>query len=305
MKILLPSDNSIQEAADSLNRGDLIGLPTETVYGIAAVATNREAVLRTFELKRRPSGNPLIVHVSSMDQVEYLVTAIPEFARRLGEAFWPGPLTIVLPKSSTIPPEVTGGLETVAVRIPSHKVARLIIEATGAPLSAPSANLFMALSPTLATHIALEILEGLSLVIDGGPCDIGLESTVVDCAESVPTILRPGGISRQQIEAVVGAVSVNLPLERRAPGSYLRHYSPRTPFRLVDRLGPSDAGIVLTPPQNDNQIELPREPSRYGSMLYRTLFTLDQRGLAEILTEWPPLTPEWEAVWDRLRKAAG
>ena len=305
MRVLSPTDQAIREAADALNRGELIGLPTETVYGIAAIATNQEAVLKTFALKGRPADNPLIVHVAAMRQVENLVTGIPEFARRLGELFWPGPLTLVLHKLPSVPDEVTGGLNTVAVRVPGHPIARAIIEAANSPLSAPSANVFMGLSPTQAGHISPEILSGLTCVIDGGPCEIGLESTVVDCTGLAPVILRPGAITRDQIESVVGSVSHAVPSERRSPGTYSRHYAPQTPLRLVASLGSHDAGIVVSPPANPHQIQLPLDPTRYGAMLYTTLFNLDEFGFPEILIEMPPSTAAWEAVWDRIRKASG
>jgi len=279
-------------------------LPTETVYGIAADAMNAEAVRSTFALKGRPADNPLIVHVASMSQALTVAASIPDYAQRLAEAFWPGPLTLVLPKLPSVPDEVTAGLNTVAVRLPSHPVAQAIIRTAGLPLSAPSANLFMSLSPTQADHIAAEIVQGLSCVIDGGPCQIGLESTVVDCTGDVPVILRPGGITRSQIESVVGPLSYSLPTERRSPGSYRRHYSPRTPLRLVDQLGQDDFGITLGVPTHLGQIQLPSNPIAYGQALYRTLYELDQLGCPEILVQNPPSTVDWEAVHDRLKKAA-
>ncbi|MDR3689969.1 MAG: L-threonylcarbamoyladenylate synthase [Fimbriimonas sp.] len=306
MKILAPDEIGIAFAADALRRGGLVGMPTETVYGIAAVAVNRDAVLRTFELKGRPVDNPLIVHIASADQVHLVASSFPAIARFLADAFWPGPLTLVLPKLPVVPDEVTGGLQTVAVRVPSHPVARSLIASVGLPLSAPSANAFMGLSPTRAEHVAPEIMEGLECVLDGGPCEVGLESTVVDCTGDAPIILRPGGITRSQIEITVGKLSDRATSERRSPGTYRRHYSPRTPLRVIERLGDADAGIVLSvDPSCPNQIRLPSDPVGYGSGLYAALYTLDRQSYGEIFVEAPPQTGEWEAVWDRLRKATG
>ena len=306
MSILPPTKENIQFAADALREGKLIGLPTETVYGIAAVATNRGAVLSTFDLKGRPAENPLIVHVASMSQVDPLVASIPDSAKKLMATFWPGPLTIILPKSSLVPDEVTAGLQTVAVRMPNHPVARVIIEAANAPLSAPSANRFMSLSPTRAENIAPEIVAGLACVIDGGDCTFGLESTVIDCSDPLQcAILRPGAITRAQIAEVVGSLSLPGTTERRSPGNYRRHYSPRTPLRTVDSLSPNESGIVLGLPSNAHQIQLPNDPVGYGALLYSTLHNLDQLDLTEIVVESPPTSPEWEAVWDRIRKAQG
>jgi len=304
MKILEPTEDAISEAVTALRNGWLVGLPTETVYGIAAIATDEGAVRSTFALKGRPAENPLIVHVASMRQVEAITLSIPGLAIKLAEAFWPGPMTLVLPKSSIVPDTVTGGLGTVAVRIPRHPVALRILKAVNAPLSAPSANEFMGLSPTRAEHISPRILQGLACVIDGGPCEIGVESTVVDCSSQRPAILRPGGITQEQVESVIGSLSQFQPFERRSPGLYAKHYSPKTPLRLVSELDPTGAGIVFGEPQNQDQIQLPSDPAGFASKLYATLFELDGRGLNEILVEAPPRSNEWAAVWDRLSKAA-
>ncbi len=303
MKILQPTDGAILEAVEALQAGKLIGFPTETVYGIAAMATNRTAVLATFALKARPAENPLIVHIADFAQVQEIVTSIPDSARRLAQAFWPGPLTLVLPKQAIVPDEATGGLDTVAVRVPRHPVALAILQVIGEPLTAPSANAFMGLSPTQADHIAPEIMSGLACVIDGGPCDVGIESTVVDCSGGEPMILRPGGISRGMIELVVGPVRLGFGApSHRSPGQYKRHYSPKTPIRLVDYLGPTDAGLGFSAPFNSRQIQMPTDPDHYARELYSALYALDQLGGSEILVETPLRIPEWEAVWDRLSK---
>ncbi len=306
MKILSPSAESIDFAVSALHTGQLVGLPTETVYGIGANAANPEAVLKTFQLKRRPAENPLIVHVDSLESAAQLISELTEPAIKLAEAFWPGPLTLVLRKNSVIPGIVTGSLDTVAVRVPGHPVALELLRAAQLPVSAPSANAFMGLSPTRAEHIAPEILKGLSCVLDGGPCDVGVESTVIDCSSDVPAILRPGGITRAQIEGVLGQAAGRRVLsEHRSPGMYLRHYSPRTAVRLVQELDETEAGITFRAPLNSGQRQLPLSAPEYARALYATLFELDQLGQAELLIEMPPQTQEWEAVWDRIEKAAG
>jgi L-threonylcarbamoyladenylate synthase len=306
MKILQPTDEAIRFAADALRAGELIGLPTETVYGIAASATNRDAIRKTFELKKRPADNPLIVHVTSLDAATQLASSIPESARILANFFWPGPMTLVLPKNDVVPDEATGGLNTVAVRVPMDPIALAILTEANIPVTAPSANMFMGLSPTRAEHIAPEILEGLACVVDGGRCIVGVESTVIDCSGDEVVILRPGGISRIMIESILkSSVSSRLPTDRRSPGMYKRHYSPKTPIRLVKRLGEFDAGIGFGQPQNTDQFQLPEAPDPYARELYATLYALDQMDRLEIFIEAPPATSEWEAVWDRLEKAAG
>ena len=306
MKILSPSAESIDFAVSALHTGQLVGLPTETVYGIGANAANPEAVLKTFQLKRRPAENPLIVHVDSLESAAQLISELTEPAIKLAEAFWPGPLTLVLRKNSVIPGIVTGSLDTVAVRVPGHPVALELLRAAQLPVSAPSANAFMGLSPTRAVHIAPEILKGLSCVLDGGPCDVGVESTVIDCSSDVPAILRPGVITRAQIEGVLGQAAGRRVLsEHRSPGMYLRHYSPRTAVRLVQELDETEAGITFRAPLNSGQRQLPLSAPEYARALYATLFELDQLGQAELLIEMPPQTQEWEAVWDRIEKAAG
>ncbi|MFZ4506957.1 MAG: L-threonylcarbamoyladenylate synthase [Fimbriimonas sp.] len=296
--------DAIEQAAEILRRGGLVGMPTETVYGIAAIASNREAVRRTFAVKGRPVENPLIVHLADVDQVPLVSREFPDSARLLADAFWPGPLTLVLWKQLSVLAEVTGGLDTVAVRIPNHPVALGLIRAAGEPLSAPSANSFMHLSPTQADHIEPELASKLDCVLDGGPCEVGLESTVVDCTGE-PRILRPGGISREAIEAVLGhPLGSSESSERRAPGQYPRHYAPKTPLRLVDELTPGTAGLTFFAEAGPYQLRMPDSPVAYGVRLYAALHELDQGGFPEIQVETPPNTPEWEAVWDRLKKAA-
>jgi L-threonylcarbamoyladenylate synthase len=216
-------------------------------------------------------------------------------------------MTIVLPKTNLVPDEATGGLDTVAIRVPMDPVALAILTEAGIPVTAPSANPFRGLSPTRVEHIVPDILDGLTCVIDGGPCLVGVESTVVDCSDgSDVVILRPGGIARTLIEFALGAeVAIARHAERRSPGMFKKHYSPKTPVRLVAELGPFDAGICFGPPQNSRQIQLPCDPRTYAQAIYASLYALDQMGRLELLVEMPPDTLEWETVWDRLRRAEG
>jgi L-threonylcarbamoyladenylate synthase len=299
--ILSPTPENIEAAGALLRDGRLVGMPTETVYGIAASLWRREAILRTFAVKGRPADNPLIVHAAHLEQLDDVVAAWPEDAKRLAERFWPGPLTMVLPKRPEVPLEATGGLETVAVRVPAHPVALRLIDAADTPLTAPSANPFMRLSPTRAEHVRV---AGLEMVLDGGPCAVGIESTVVDLSGPIPRLLRPGGVPRAQVETALGK-----PLGgaeegvRRAPGSYERHYAPATPLRLSDELRVADAGLTFDPPTNEFQVQMPSDPAAYGISMYAALHRLDAEGVAEIVVQEPPQNPEWEAVWDRLRRA--
>ena len=297
MKIVSPTPENVALAAAALVHGELVGMPTETVYGLACDALNTSAVARVFEVKGRPADNPLIVHLSSADQVLTVAAAFPPEAQELALRYWPGPLSLVLPKLPSVPDSVTGGLDTVAVRVPAHPVARALISAARRPVAAPSANRFMGLSPTRASDIDLSVGDRLALVLDGGPCGIGLESTVVDCTSTPFRLLRPGVLS-------IEGLAVGGP-ERRSPGMHPRHYSPRAPLRLAHRLSASDAGVWLSEVCGDNQVRLPADPTGYAAGLYVALHELDRRGLAEIVVERPPDGPIWSAVWDRLVRAAG
>jgi L-threonylcarbamoyladenylate synthase len=304
LRILPPSPGNLAEAAEAIRNGELVGMPTETVYGVAADALNPDAVRRTFAAKGRPADNPLIVHLADVGEVERVARDFPPAARQLAAAFWPGPLTLVLAKRPEVPDVVTAGLDSVAVRVPAHPVAEALIRASGCPISAPSANPFMGLSPTRAEDVDPALAAHLALVLDGGPCDVGLESTVVDARTDVVRLLRPGRISREQLEAALGTpVHERDETLKRSPGLYARHYAPRTPVRLAETLAPNEAGITFEAPANPNQIRLPREPVTYGAALYATLHDLDRRHLPEIVVAAPPADPTWEAVWDRLRKA--
>jgi L-threonylcarbamoyladenylate synthase len=308
---------ALMAAAEIVRSGGLVAFPTETVYGLGANAFDPLAVRGIFDAKGRPAVNPLIVHVANEVMLRLVIDNWTEKAAALANRFWPGPLTFVLAKTSNVPSVVTGGGATVAVRMPQHPVALGLIRAAGVPLAAPSANRSSELSPTRAEHV----LEGLSgridLILDGGPTLNGIESTVIDLTSALPVLLRPGPISVAAIEAVVGPILLGRgPIESGplpSPGMLARHYSPRTPVELfADRrsldareaeLGAKRqavAGVVFEEPG----VVMPRNPASYASRLYAVLHGLDRRGLARILIELPPDTPEWLAVRDRLTRGA-
>ncbi len=230
-----PDAAAIEEAASHIREGRLVGIPTETVYGLGADALNPDAVRAIFEAKGRPGDNPLIVHIARMEEIADLISGeIPPAARRLAQAFWPGPLTMIFPRGERVPLRTTGGLETVAVRMPAHPVARTLIERSGRPIAAPSGNRSGRPSPTTAAHMLQDMDGRIPLILDGGPCEVGVESTVLDMTGPVPRILRPGGVTREQIAAVCGACEVDSAVMRplrederpRSPGMKYRHYAP-------------------------------------------------------------------------------
>lgn len=287
------------------------------MYGLGANALDAEAVARIYAVKRRPATSPLIVHVASIEMARSLVAESfrwPPMVEILTQRFWPGPLTLVLAKSRAIPPIVTAGLGTVGLRMPSHPVALALLRAAGVPLAAPSANRFTELSPTTAEHVRQSLNGDVDYVLDGGPCSVGIESTVVSLAESRPVLLRPGGISRAQIESVIGPIDAADTPEggaHPAPGMHPRHYSPRTPLFLVSNgeLPQSGRGIYLqyerVPQGNDCAIrQMPRSAVDYASQLYRVFHEADAANGNWIAVDLPPDGPEWEAIHDRLRRAA-
>lgn len=306
MSVLSPTPEAIQTAARLVREGGVVVLPTETVYGLACDALNAEAVRRVFEIKGRPSENPLIVHIASFEQLSLIAQNVPEIAKRFAEKFWPGPLTLVLPKKPDVPDVTTGGRPTVAVRIPRHPVALEVIRQARRPIAAPSANAFMALSPTSAQDIDPEILVDVDLVLDGGPCEVGLESTVIDLTDESPRILRPGIVTRAEIQALVGSPLGHVPPSevRKSPGMYRRHYAPNAAVELATQIPPDAPALVFQEPQNPSQIKMPRDPRAYAAVLYSALRRLDQSRPERIYVETPPDHPDWEAVQDRLKKAS-
>jgi L-threonylcarbamoyladenylate synthase len=306
VKVLLANVANISLAAKAIREGLLVIMPTETVYGLACDATNEEAVARVYAAKARPRENPLIVHIESLDDLDRIAAEVSPEARRLTERFWPGPLTIVFPKAKDFPGYVTGGLDTVAVRMPAHPVALSLIKRSGTPLAAPSANPFMGLSPTRIEHLDLKLVKDVEIALDGGPSRVGVESTVVDCSSDGVRVLRPGGVSRADLQAAIGAPLAMPPAdsERRSPGMYARHYAPRAVLKLVSELGAGQPGLTLGTPLSPRQIKMPADPRAYSAALYDSLHRLDRLRVKVIYVQEPPSTPEWEAVIDRLEKAS-
>jgi L-threonylcarbamoyladenylate synthase len=305
----------IDQAAGLLRTGRLVAFPTETVYGLGANALDSDAVARIYAVKRRPATSPLIVHVASMEMAQSLVAKWPEMAERLAKKFWPGPLTLVLPKrAGKIPDNVTAGLATVGLRMPAHSVALALIEAAGLPLAAPSANRFTELSPTTADHVRRSLGGKVDFIVDGGPCKVGIESTVLSLVELRPVLLRPGGISRAELEAVIGPVELAGDVgagAHPAPGMHARHYSPRTALHLTTngKLPEEGRGIYLQHSHradrpNVASIQMPTAAADYAAALYGKLHEADEANVEWIVVDMPPSAPEWEAVLDRLRRAA-
>ena len=322
MARLLPATpDAVQEAARVLRAGGLVAFPTETVYGLGANALDADAVGKIFAAKGRPATNPLIVHIASPEDVEALTDGGAWLAmplQALIERFWPGPLTLVLPKRPVVPDGVTAGGPTVALRMPRHPVALALIRAAGAPLAAPSANRSEQLSPTRAEHVAQSLGDLVDLILDGGPTEVGLESTVLDLTERPPRLLRPGMVTVGEIEAVLGVTLAQGPTTgpARSPGQRPRHYAPRTPLRVVSDVWGEAARAVVpvavlahTPPPTSlpphvHVALLPDTPSGYAARLYETLHEMDQWGVSLLLAQAVPETEAWLAVRDRLGRAA-
>ena len=309
-----PTAAEIDHAARLLTAGRLVAFPTETVYGLGANALDTDAVARIYSVKRRPPSCPLIVHVDSIEMAQSLVTAWPESAALLARKFWPGPLTMVLPKTSAIPLIVTAGLPNVGLRMPAHPVALALIRAAGVPLAAPSANRFTELSPTTADHVRRSLDTDVDYILDGGPCPVGIESTVLSLVEPQPVLLRPGGVSRCDLESVIGPLATASDPEagsHPAPGMHARHYSPRTSLFVVSdgELPEQGQGIYLQhtrPPSRPHipTIKMPTAAADYAAALYVKLHEADEANPDWIAVDLPPAAPEWEAVHDRLRRAA-
>ena len=316
-----PDPAAIAEAASCLRSGGLVAFPTETVYGLGAHALDAAAVQRIFTAKERPANDPLIVHVARIEQVHAVATRVSEDAMRLAAQFWPGPLTLVLPRTPAVPDVVTAGLDTVGVRVPSHPVARALLAAAGVPVAAPSANLFSRPSPTRAAHV-LDDLDGrVDLVLDGGVTHLGIESTVLDLSGEFPTVLRPGGVSVEALRQVLATVrtrdraqGLDDPAAMRAPGMLSKHYSPRAPLTLYEgepqralaRLQ-ADAAAARASGRIVGVLDFGSEPdlTRVAVELYDALRAQDALGAELILVRGCAATPGLGvAIQDRLRRAA-
>jgi len=331
----------IAAAVAALRAGELVAFPTETVYGLGADALNPAALLKVFALKGRPADHPLILHLHSAADLDPWVAAVPPFARRLAARFWPGPLTLVLPKADHVSPVLTGGQASIAVRVPAHRVARALLAAFGRGVAAPSANRYGRISPTRAAHVRDEFPQPL-LVLDGGDCEVGLESTIVSLLADTPRVLRPGAISPAALSTELGVpvafgeaatAAANAadaaPGTPRVPGSTAAHYAPQTPLQLLDRQSFASAlqGALEAAVAGGQRVAVRAQGAQpalaphlratiaqwniaaplaadYGRELYAALRQLDRSGAALILVETPPAGAEWEAARDRLRRAA-
>lgn len=319
-----PDPAIVREAARVLAEGGLVALPTETVYGLGALGTDAAAVARVFAAKGRPATHALILHVDGVAMARSLVASWPESADRLAASLWPGPLTLILPRSARVPDAVTGGGATVAVRAPSHPVALAVIRALGAPIAAPSANRYQTVSPTRAEHVVRSLGDAVDLVLDAGPAEHGLESTVVDLAGTTPRVLRPGALDLASLRRVLPDVAWDGPTVveagvRASPGTDLRHYSPagRVVFvqnardleRALASRGPGEVAFViareLAPGEGTRGRRLPADPAGYGAALYDALHAADEERASLVIVEDVPEGDAWWAVRDRLRRAGG
>ena len=313
-----PLPSNLDRAAALLAGGGLVAFPTETVYGLGANALDPVAVARIFAVKQRPRTSPLIVHVLDVAAAREVVSAWPDEAQRLADAFWPGPLTLVLPRDKRLPDLLTAGGDYVGVRVPEHPVARALLQRAGVPVAAPSANRFMQLSPTTADHVRSGLGDAVDMIVDGGPCPVGIESTVVALYPDHPVLLRPGGIGRVQLEQVLGR-PVDLPDDpasgqaHAAPGMHPRHYSPRT-RTLVALPGvalPHGRGALVSHrtqafdlPADVRRVAMPAQAGDYARDLYATMHALDAEGLDWIALDLPPDEADWQALRDRMTRAA-
>ncbi len=328
MRVTEPDAAAIARAAELLRAGELVALPTETVYGLGADALNPAAVGRIFAAKGRPADHPLIVHLPDAEHLVRWARAIPKEAIALARAFWPGPLTLILKREEGVPDEVTGGQDTVGLRVPDHPVALALLAAFGSGIAAPSANRFGRISPTTATHVVEELGDKVALVLDGGPCQVGIESTILDLSRDTPEILRPGAVSADDIARVIGrrpavkgetAAAAEEPAPR-VSGALAAHYAPGTPLRLVPAAmlteeaaalaGEGSRVAVLARSVEDPEDArflwhaAPADPKGYAHDLYASLRMLDASGADFILVEALPDSPDWRAIADRLGRAA-
>jgi L-threonylcarbamoyladenylate synthase len=306
---------NLAHAAELLRGGKLVAFPTETVYGLGANALDAAAVKRIYDAKGRPHSSPIIVHVADYEMVTLVAAVWPDAAKKLAEKYWPGPLTLVLPKTNAVPELVTAGLQTVGVRMPAHPVALALIESAQIPIAAPSANRFTQVSPTTAEHVRRGLGDRVDYILDGGPCTVGIESTVLSLATATPTLYRPGGVSRQQIEAVIGSIEVAPQAAdepaHASPGLHPRHYSPRTHLLLVENgeVPQQGSGAYLQlmhfPRHTVGEVVvMPTDAAGYATQLYGVLHELDAHNYDWIAVDTPRATAEWEAILDRLRRAA-
>ena len=331
-----PERATIKRAVRILQRNGLVAFPTETVYGLGALGLEPKAVARIYEAKGRPAWNPVIMHVHNAKGASRLVQEWTDDAALLAKTFWPGPLTLVLRKSDKVPEISTAGLDAIAVRVPSHAVALALLEEADAPVAAPSANRFTQVSPTTASHVKKSLGDRVDLILDGGPCKVGIESTVLDLTGSEAVVLRPGIVSREELEAALGrpvafrdtrlGTESDVHSAARSPGLSIRHYAPHADVWLVKPSDRADVRSALSAHAHSGKVAaiviessfanavqlspdsrvivMPDDATSYARRLYAALYEADQVGTSLILIEQPPETPEWHAIRDRLTRAA-
>jgi L-threonylcarbamoyladenylate synthase len=321
VKVVRASHAELEAAVDALRDGELVAFPTETVYGLGANASNPAAVRKVFELKGRPPSHPVIVHIDQQKYLKRWARELTPAAEKLAEAFWPGPLTLVLPRAESVSDEVTGGQDSVAIRIPSHPMAQQLLDAFGGGIAAPSANRFGRLSATRAEHVQDEFGDAVKVILDGGECQVGLESTIVSCLDEQVRLLRPGSITLGSLRATVGEVLIGADSAApRVPGSLAAHYAPATPLTIVpggeiDALAESlsEGGqriavlaqrLPLKTYETVTWVNAGNRAQAFGHDLYANLRTLDKAGCARILVQEVPGDERWDAIRDRLARAA-
>ena len=322
---IISGSAGVQDVVSRLHRGECVALPTETVYGLAADAADQDAVNRIFDAKGRPKNHPLIVHLPDASHVQKWAKNVPERACQLAECYWPGPLTMLLERADHVSTTVTGGLDTIALRVPSHPLFLDVLRQFGGGLAAPSANRYKQLSPTTAEHVIKGLNGRIAAVLNGGPCEHGLESTIVDMLASQPRIVRAGPVTRASLEATLGCpVAMPADFDDVVPGNVEAHYQPNTPLytatteqiaQQLSTLRDKNVQLVVWSQallqrcqgaQMDKLLwqSLPDSPAEFGRQLYATLYQIDQHGADSILMELPPQTDDWRATNDRLRRAA-
>ncbi|QSS96056.1 L-threonylcarbamoyladenylate synthase [Psychroflexus sp. ALD_RP9] len=311
--------NDVEYCAKLLQNGQNIAIPTETVYGLAGIITNVKALKRIFSLKQRPQNNPLIVHIYELNQLDPLTTHVPKKAKQLAEVFWPGPLSMVFPKSNLVNQVISAGLETVAVRMPNHSLTLALLKAVGTPIAAPSANPFTRISPTQAQHVLTYFNQKIPAILDGGSCQVGLESTIVGFDQEQPIIYRKGGISQESIEEIIGPVQVaKSDSAIKSPGMHLKHYSPTTRLILTEDIAAEieqqsfhhqKIGVISFSNCNYEKAEVVKVLSKTANLteaaqqLYQTLHELDQLQLDLIITKFLPNHGLGASINDRLQRA--
>jgi L-threonylcarbamoyladenylate synthase len=318
--VVRATQTEIEQAVEALRNGEVVVFPTETVYGLGANASNPAAVRKIFAIKGRPADHPVIVHLDNPRYLHRWVSQIPPVAEKLAAKFWPGPLTLILPKGESVNDVVTGGQDSIGIRVPSHPIAQQLLTAFGGGIAAPSANRYGRLSPTKPEHVREELGEAVGVILDGGESPIGLESTIVSCLDNTARLLRPGFITRSQLVQTVGELAEG-GVAPRAPGDRVLHYAPSTPLEIVSSddlevrageiVGREEkvAVLAMRPPLNTQRymtwINAGKKSETYAHNLYNHLRTLDHAGCSRILVQELPQDERWAAILDRLQRASG